>query len=175
MINRKDVVEIGKVMKAHGLAGEVNAIIDPEVDIDALGCIVIEIDGILVPFFIEGWRGKGGEACLLKIDGFDSGDSLNSIINKEIYALKKDAPVNEQNDGEIYLSDLVGYTILDNGGNGIGVIEDYDDSTLNVIFMVNTPEGKRLLIPATDEFIIDVDENGRTITMVLPEGILNLN
>lgn len=175
MINRKEIVEIGKILKPHGLSGEVNAIISPSVDIGSLGCIVIEIDGIFVPFFIEGWREKGQEARLLKIDGFNSSDSLSVIINKEIYALKKEIPDDETEDDGIYLWDLKGYTILDEGGAAIGEITDYDDSTLNVVFMVKSAEGTEYLIPATDEFVVGIDTADKTITMDLPEGILNLN
>ena len=42
------------------------------------------------------------------------------------------------------------------------------------MFEVVTPEGTSLLVPATDDFIDDIDREQRLITMRLPEGLLEL-
>jgi hypothetical protein len=51
----------------------------------------------------------------------------------------------------------------------IGEIEHVEDSTANTIFFVGDK-----LIPATEDFIMRIDPQKRTIYMNLPEGLLDL-
>ena len=59
------------------------------------------------------------------------------------------------------------------GINGEISITDVDDSTENALFVVEN-EGKTVYIPISEDFITEIDEQGKTIEMDLPEGILDL-
>ena len=52
----------------------------------------------------------------------------------------------------------------------VGVIASIDDSTANILFELE--DGR--LIPASEELITDIDKDKKTITINLPEGILDL-
>lgn len=175
MIKREEVVEAGKFLKAHGLSGEVNAVLDSTIDPDSLECIVVEIEGIFVPFFIESWREKGTESCLLKLEGFEDSDSVQPILGKEIYALKRNLPESDDRSDGFYLSDLIGYTIVDDCGDKIAVIDDFDDSTQNILLITRDSKGELLYIPFVEEFINAIDATAKVIEMDLPSGILTLN
>ena len=54
------------------------------------------------------------------------------------------------------------------------MIRDYDDSTPNVLLIVESPDGRTLYLPFADEFFLDIDPDGMTVTMDLPEGITDL-
>ena len=60
MIKAEEVYKIGRLGKAHGVKGEVSFQFDDDifdrVDADYL---VLDIDGILVPFFMEEYFGRG--------------------------------------------------------------------------------------------------------------------
>ena len=60
MITRDQLIEIGHFNKAHGVNGEVNAslLIDVE-HLPGLSCLICDMDGIYVPFFVEAIRPKG--------------------------------------------------------------------------------------------------------------------
>ena len=49
-----------------------------------------------------------------------------------------------------------------------------DDSTLNTLFIVDR-QGEELLIPAQEDFIVDIDQQHKVITVDLPQGLLNLD
>jgi 16S rRNA processing protein RimM len=53
----------------------------------------------------------------------------------------------------------------------LGQITDIDDATLNTLFVVDYQDDE-LLIPACEEFIIDIMPDERRILMQLPEGLL---
>ena len=47
-------------------------------------------------------------------------------------------------------------------------------STTNVLFVVERENGEELLIPATDDLVVSVDEKAKKIEMNIPEGLLDL-
>ncbi len=53
MIAAESLTEIGHFVKPHGINGELSAVIDRDIDIDSLRCIVVSIDGIFIPFFLR--------------------------------------------------------------------------------------------------------------------------
>ena len=69
----------------------------------------------------------------------------------------------------------MGYKVVDaESGNIVGEIRSVDDSTINTLFELVTSDGNDLLLPASDELIVEVDTEQRQITMQLPEGLLEL-
>lgn len=76
----------------------------------------------------------------------------------------------DEND-EFYLEDLIGFRVRI--GTLKGEITDYYDSEANPLFEVEIG-GKRILVPAVEEFIAGIDFEGRTVKMVLPEGLIEL-
>ena len=54
MIKPEEVYRIGRLGKAHGVKGEVSFQFDDDI-FDRTDCdyLILEVDGILVPFFIE--------------------------------------------------------------------------------------------------------------------------
>lgn len=69
MIRREEVYRIGKLGKAHGIKGELSMMIDDDVfdRVDA-EYLVLEVDGIMVPFFMEEYRFKTDDTVLVKLD-----------------------------------------------------------------------------------------------------------
>ncbi len=65
---------------------------------------------------------------------------------------------------------FVGYSIMDQHGEILGVIREVDNTTINVLFVVQNDETE-LLIPATEDFIVAVDEENKLLEMYLPEGL----
>ena len=55
-------------------------------------------------------------------------------------------------------------------GEGVEV----DTATVNTLFVVEQEDGEELLIPAQEEFIVEINQEKKLITVELPEGLLNL-
>ena len=69
MIRRDEVYKIGKLGKPHGVKGEITfAITDDVFDRVDAEYLVLDIDGILVPFYLEEYRFKNDENVLSAID-----------------------------------------------------------------------------------------------------------
>lgn len=178
MIREAEIVAIGAFAKPHGIKGELNAEFDYDVDVRSFKCLIVDVDGIYVPFFIDGVRPRGIHSALIHIDGVNDERSAKAFSGKEIYVLRSEADfiVTEEDCDGLYASDLIGYTINDDAGEEIGVIDGYDDSTDNVLFIVSRKgsDASPLYIPVADDFITDIDTDKKVITMSLPEGLVEL-
>lgn len=177
MIKDSEITEAGKFNKPHGIKGEISVTVDADIALDEIKCVIIPVDGIYVPFFIESVRTKTADTFLVTIDGADSEGKAQYFTNRTFYILNSDLPETEIDDDDdgFYASDLIGYTIVDDTNRTIGTVNDINDTTQNVLFVVTATDGSELFVPVADEFIIGIDVEAKTISMQLPEGILNLN
>jgi len=175
MIENKELIEIGQLGKPHGIKGELNAVIDESVDIGRLEKAALDIDGIYVPFFFNSIRPKRRDSVIVEIDGIDSEEKAAKLVNKTIYAfIADDVKTEDEDDGGLYASDLIGYAIVHADGRKAGVITDINDSTENALFIVELPNKKSAYVPIADELIDEINEEEKYIVMTLPEGILDL-
>lgn len=171
MIEASQLTQIGRFGKPHGVRGEISAVIDTE--INNLPCIFVEMDGLMVPFFVGNVRTKGVESVLLTIDGVDTQEKAAAFTNRPLYARSADLPEEDTDDDGFYLDDLVGWTIVD-GETTVGTIDDFDDSTANYLFHVLAPDGSTIIVPASTDLIEGADPDTKTLFMNLPEGLLEL-
>ena len=178
MITKDEIFRIGKILKPHGLQGELTFAFDTDIfDEVETPYFICEIDGIFVPFFIESYRFKTDETALVKFEGIDNDNDAKELSNTELYMSRKFIPENEDTDSiEAEGCDFyVGYHITDKDGQMIGEVVEVDDSTEYVLFVLETPDKKEVLIPAQDEFIIEIDDAKHSIKMDLPYGLIDLD
>ena len=169
MIKKEDVYKIGRIGKAHGVKGEVTINFDDDVfdRVDA-EYLILEVDGILVPFFMEEYRFRSDSTALVKFEDIDTQDRARELTNCDVYFPRE---LSDNDEEEISWSFLVGFSIIDNeSGKNVGTIANIDDNTMNILFELE--DGT--LIPASEELITDIDKDNKTITIALPEGILDL-
>ena len=177
MITREELIAIGHYNKPHGLAGELSATLDVDADVlSALSCLVSEVDGIYVPFFVNACRSKSAETVLITIDGIASEHEAAILVNHDIYALKREfSEASDDADADGYPLDyFIGYQLRDNDGTLVGVITDVDEQTENAIFII-TRGDTELMVPANDDLIVEFDTDKREMVMDLPQGLIDLN
>ena len=168
MIKEDEVFRIGRLGKAHGVKGEVSFQFDDDI-FDSVDCdyLILEVDGILVPFFIEEYRFRCDTVALVKFEDVDSQQRAQELTGCDVYFPRSLA----DEDDTPSLAMLVGYAIVDATTNTkVGRIATIDDSTVNLLFELE--DGR--LIPANDDLINNIDSKGKVITMTIPEGLLEL-
>lgn len=179
MIKEDEITSVGKLLKTHALKGELNMLLDIDPGyLEEGNPAVLDIDGIYVPFYAESIRTKGSFSFLVKFEGIDSEIEAKKLVNKNVYALRdrlKEYMLENYDEEYALYDDLVGYTIEDIDSGIIGKVVDIDTNTENELFIVETTEGNTVYIPLTEDFIEKMDEDNKTITMRLPEGLLDLN
>ena len=177
MITRDELIAIGHYNKPHGVAGELSATVDVELEVlRGLSCLVSDIDGIFVPFFVNAIRPKSVDTMLLTIDGIENEKEAARLVNRDIYALKREyrqESIDADADG-YPLDFFIGFELRDSDGSRVGEITDVDEQTENAIFVVDR-DGSEIMVPATDDLIVEFDVDNKLMVMDLPEGLLDLN
>lgn len=169
MIKQEEVYKIGRLGKAHGVKGEVSFLFDDDVfDRVKADYLVLEIDGIMVPFFMEEYRFRNDSVCLVKFCEVDTQQRASELTGCDVYFPRALA---EEADETPSLASLVGFRIVDAATDKtVGTIASIDDQTQNILFEL---EGGQL-IPANDDLIEDLDMGSQQITMNIPEGLLDI-
>lgn len=169
MIRKEEVYKIGRLGKVHGIKGEISFLLDDDVfdRVDA-DYLVLDVDGILVPFFIEEYRFKTDSNVLMKFDGIDTQERARELTGCDVYFPRALAESDEDN---LSWAEMIGYSLVDaQNRQNIGTIDAVDDSTINILFELE--DGR--LIPASEELITNIDTQKHQIEINLPEGILEL-
>ena len=170
MIREEDVYKIGVIGKTHGVKGELSIHVDDDVfdRVDA-DYLVLRLDGIFVPFFMEEYRFRSEEAVLMKFVGIDTQERARELTGTEVFFPRH---LTENDDEtEMSMAQIVGFSIVnDADGKVVGKVESIDDSTVNTLFELDNG----ILIPATDDMVTEIDAEKRVIRMILPEGLLEL-
>ena len=173
MIKKEEVYKIGLFNKPHGIHGELQFTFTDDifdrVDCDYLICL---LDGIFVPFFIEEYRFRSDSTALVKLEGIDTAERARMFTNVEVYFPVKHAE--EAEDGELSWNFFVGFRMEDVRHGELGEVVEVDTTTVNTLFVVEQEDGEELLIPAQEEFIVEINQEKNLITVELPEGLLNL-
>lgn len=173
MIRRDELIKIGQFNKPHGVRGEISLTFSDDVfDRGESPYIVCCIDNIYVPFFIEEYRFKTGATALVKLIDVDSDEAARDFTNLEVFYPKS---YYVEDDEEATPDDyFIGFTISDITHGALGEVTAIDDSTINVLFVVTTPDERELLIPVQEAFVRAIDEDERIIHMDLPDGLLDM-
>jgi len=172
MIQKEQVFPIGQIIKPHGIHGEMTFDITSDVlNRDDIPFFIFEIDGILVPFSVETYRYKSNTTGILQLEGVVTEQEAKQFSGLTIYIQKQ--YLDEVEDAEIELDYFVGFRLIDVEKGEIGVIYEVDQTTENALFVIQKDDDE-LLIPVGDEYIQEIDHQQKTITVTLPEGLLDL-
>jgi len=170
MIRKDEIFSIGQIGKPHGVKGELSFSFTTDV-FDRENCkfFILEKDHIFVPFFIQEYRFKGTNSGFIKFDDIDTEEDAREFTNHTIYLPKRYMEEAKNNVTDIHF--YKGFEIVDNKTGSLGKIARINDDTANILFEL---ADSNLLIPASDEYITEIDHKKRIIYMNLPEGILEL-
>lgn len=171
MIKQEEVISIGKFTRTHGVKGEMAMSFFNDV-FDRTDCpyLICSMDGILVPFFIEEYRFKSDTVALIKFERIDTVEQARRFTNKEVFFPLKYVPEDEEQ--PYTWASFIGYEVYDQAVGLVGKVSDFDDSTINVLFIVERTDGKEVLVPAQEALIDNIDHDNRQIFFRLPEGLI---
>lgn len=173
MIREEEVYKIGTITKTHGISGELSMTFTDDVfDRVEAEYLVLKMDGIMVPFFMEEYRFKSDTTVLVKFEGIEDEKRARQLAGTEVFFPKAMAELDESQ--PYSWNFFVGFTIVDALCGTIGTVRAVDESTMNVLFEVES-QGKTFLIPAIEDLIDEIRQETQTIYMSLPEGLLHLD
>ena len=166
----KKYIECGKIINTHGCKGGLK--IEP-------WCNSPEDFTALKRLYIAGKNGYAEytvskasvfkQFVILDLKEIDDMELALSLKGTTLYADRDDFDLD---DGEFFLTDIIGLDVIDSeNGKIYGKITDIINRGASDIYVVDTPSGERM-IPAVDEFIIEIDVNSGVRVRTI-EGLLD--
>ena len=163
------LVSIGKVVKPHGIKGELKFFLYNE-DSNILSLdikIWFRINSLLKSFNLLGSKGSGK---IFKLESINNRNDAELLRGKEFFVLRSDLP--DLEDGNFYLNDIINF-VLFNEVNEVGLILDVL-LLPSANYILVSYNNKDVLIPVLEEYIKFFDFDEKKVIMKNIEGFLNL-
>jgi len=168
------LILLGKIIKAHGYRGSVMVSLEdylPE-DISEMEWVFIEIDQKPVPFFVSSFKEHASGNIILKFDGYDSSEIMTEFTGCRVFV---DQGNIRNKKGIPPQTILAGFKLYDSSHNYIGLVDKVMSLPMQYMLVLHDDSGNELLIPLNEDWLIEIDKNGKKIIMDLPDGINKIN
>jgi 16S rRNA processing protein RimM len=164
-----DYLEIGRIIRPHGVRGEMVA----EAGSDLLPGLASGTEIYVGPehnkMVLDSIR-PHRDRVLLKIRSIADRNQAEALRNQALY-LSADQ-VDPLPDGEYYYWQIVGLEVFEESGHRLGVVKNIIETGANDVYVIESPEGKEILLPAIEQVILQVDLDEERMTVRLLPGLL---
>ena len=171
-MNLKDTYFLGKITRTHGLKGNVVLKLDtdqPEMYNELQG-VFIEINGLLVPFFIEIQQWTKDNSKIISFKN-STPQMVEQIVNRNVYLPLSTLP--QLTGNQFYYHEVIGFSVVQENGAVCGKITAINDQTAQHYFILDL-EGREVIIPIFKDWMISVNRENKSIMMQLPEGLMDV-
>lgn len=169
IVDKANCTEIGYVKKTHGMKGEVQIVFHDGLDemIERLDYLFFEVEGLLVPFFIDSIFSIGPNSAILLFETLGNKEEATAFVGCKLFI---DTVELDGSEVEFSPQLLKGFTLIDQHRKERGSITAVDDYGGNLVFTVGKGRNE-LLVPYHDDLLIEFDPRRKKIVMHCPEGL----
>ncbi len=112
---------------------------------------------------------RGAQHDLVKLEGVETRDDAEKLKGSYLSVKREEAlPLEE---GQYYISDLIGMKVRDEARGVIGTLKEVLDTPAGDLFVIKRPGAKDLLLPTRGGALLDVNFTEGEIYVSLPEGL----
>ncbi|MBO5113558.1 MAG: ribosome maturation factor RimM [Lachnospiraceae bacterium] len=166
------VFQVGIISSTHGVRGEVKVF--PTTDdmkrFKKLKEVLLDTGKETLTLEIEGVK-FFKQFVILKFKGYDNIDDIVKYRGKSLFVPRENA-VKLQKD-EYFIADLIGLKVVNEDGSFTGVLKDVMETGANDVYIVESQDGKEVLIPAIKDCILQVDFEKEQVLVHLLDGLLD--
>ena len=168
----EQVFQVGIISSTHGVRGEVKVF--PTTDdmkrFKKLKEVLLDTGKETLTLEIEGVK-FFKQFVILKFKGYDNIDDIVKYRGKSLFVPRENA-VKLQKD-EYFIADLIGLKVVNEDGSFAGVLKDVMETGANDVYIVESQDGKEVLIPAIKDCILQVDFEKEQVLVHLLDGLLD--
>ena len=166
------VFQVGIISSTHGVRGEVKVF--PTTDdmkrFKKLKEVLLDTGKETLTLEIEGVK-FFKQFVILKFKGYDNIDDIVKYRGKSLFVPRENA-LKLQKD-EYFIADLIGLKVVNEDGSFTGVLKDVMETGANDVYIVESQDGKEVLIPAIKACILQVDFEKEQVLVHLLDGLLD--
>lgn len=167
-----DLLRVGVITSTHGIKGEVKVF--PTTDDPSryrqLKQVFLDNGGTLLSLEIQGVK-FFKKFVIVKFRGIDDINEVEKYKGKDLMILREDAV--ELEEGEYFISDLIGLKVMTDQGELLGELQDVIQTGANDVYEVRMEDGKEVLLPAIADCILDISLEKGTVLVHLLDGLLD--
>ncbi len=171
-MRKQDCFNLGHISRTYGYKGKVIAVFDtdqPQKYIE-LKSVFVDIQGELVPHFLEELAQSSKGHFIILFKGFESERQALEVTNRDLYLPLEILPPLKGK--SFYFHDVIGFKMIDQQHGYIGDCAEVMITTQAVFRIL---EGtKEIFVPAVDNFIIDIRRDKQEILLQTPDGLIEL-
>ncbi|HMH20741.1 MAG TPA: ribosome maturation factor RimM [Puia sp.] len=163
---------IGKLVAVFGLQGELvlQHRLGKKNSFKGLKIIFLEErKDEMLPWFIENTRPRGEEDVYLKLEGVDTKEAAQKILQKEVWLSEADFAQFAKGSSPI---SLVGFHLWQDEDD-LGEILEVIEQPHQILCRIDL-NGKEALIPVHEATLRKVDKKKRQVHVILPDGLLDV-
>ena len=172
--NNRELIEIGYLRKLHGIKGEIELNLGEEQFSELLdkGWIFVRINGEFIPFFIKSFYEKNSLTLVLDLEDVYSYDQAKRLLKYPVFVEVSAEEKDEYLPQDEYFLQFIGYKGITVQGANLGTLKEVEKSATNPLLIF---EGEKIIsIPIYSDFIKEINEKEKTITLDLPNGYLEV-
>jgi 16S rRNA processing protein RimM len=167
-----DDIAIGRVVRPHGLAGEVAVEIwtdFPERFVPGLSVTLRSDAGETRPGVVATVRPHKGR-MLIRFEGVDGPEAADALRGLDLVVPAGDVPPRPE--GYVFHHEVQGCTVVDREGSPLGTVRDLTAASAGPLLEIETPLGLRD-VPFVRPIVVEVDLAARRIVLDPPKGLLD--
>lgn len=165
-------LQVGVVTQTHGIRGEVKVF--PTTDdvnrFKKLKEVILETEKERLTLTIEGVK-FFKQYVILKFREYDSINDIEKYKGARLLVPREKA-VKLQKD-EYFVADLIGMQVVTEDGVPFGNLKNVLGTGANDVYVVETAEGKEVMLPAIKECVLQIDMEKGVITVHIMDGLLD--
>lgn len=163
---------LGKIVKTNGLKGDLSVFLDVDDlnDYADLDSVFVERKRSLVPYFIESIQIRNNGA-VVHFEDVDTLEDAQDLVGSCLYLPLDVLPPLDGN--RFYYHEVIGFEVEDINEGPLGVLREINDNSAQAILCIDHPSGKEVMIPLVDQFLVEVDREGRKLKVAAPEGLVD--
>lgn len=163
---------LGKIVKTNGLKGDLSVFLDVDDlnDYADLDSVFVERKRSLVPYFIESIQIRNNGA-VVHFEDVDTLEDAQDLVGSCLYLPLDVLPPLDGN--RFYYHEVIGFEVEDINEGSLGVLREINDNSAQAILCIDHPSGKEVMIPLVDQFLVEVDREGRKLKVAAPEGLVD--
>jgi 16S rRNA processing protein RimM len=172
-MDREACVELGYISRPHGLKGEVKAVFDVHDLREYLRVRTLYLAKAgqpLMPVAVRRITPQSASLAVVQFADTQTREAAEALAGSIIYFPSELLPKLEP--GRFYYYEIFGYTVQDAALGPVGTVKDVLDGTAQDLLVISS-EGREILAPVTDEFVLRADHEARMLHTALPPGLVD--
>ena len=175
MITEENVFGVGRVVKSHGLGGDlVVKLYNDILNYIDVRFLFFEINSLFVPFECVSVRPFNEDSAIFSLKQIKTKEAAAFFRDLELFILKT-AEIADIDYHVLSWIPFVDYKIYDQQDNYIGTVENVDESSENVLLFLSDAKGNEIIFPMHEDLLLEYSIKEKSMKMKISHELLNLN